>query len=72
MKLTRRDFLRLGGVTAVAAGTAGCSVIGQKLDQNELPETLTVPTAVPGTVPFTQSGPDLPSQASPRPPAPSP
>ncbi len=62
MKLTRRDFLRLGGLTAVAAGTAGCSVIGQKLDQNELPETLTVPTAVPGTAPFTQSGPDLPSQ----------
>lgn len=52
MKLTRRDFLRLGSLTAVAAGTAGCSVIGQELAQNELPETLTVPTA-----------PDLPNQA---------
>lgn len=41
----------MGGLTAVAAGTAGCSAIGQKLAQNELPEVLTVPTAVPNSVP---------------------
>ena len=63
MKLTRRDFLRLGGLTAVAAGTAGCSVIGRELNQNDLPEVLTLPTAVPGTAPLTQSAPNLPSQA---------
>ncbi|MAU02180.1 MAG: hypothetical protein CL608_34010 [Anaerolineaceae bacterium] len=45
MRLTRRDFLRLGGLTAVAAGTAGCRVVGRELNQNELPEVLTVPAA---------------------------
>lgn len=44
MKLTRRDFLRLGGLTAVAAGTAGCSVVGRELAQNELPSSVPWPT----------------------------
>ncbi len=60
MKVTRRDFLRLGGLTAVAAGTAGCSVIGRELNQRELPEVLTVPT-VP-SINSAQAVPDLPSQ----------
>ncbi len=63
MKLTRRDFLRLGGLTAVAAGTAGCSVIGHELAQDELPEALTWPTAVPGAAPTTEGAPGLPQQA---------
>lgn len=63
MNLTRRNFLRLGGLTAVAAGTAGCSVVGRELAQYELPETLLAPTAVPGTPPLTQSAPDLPTLA---------
>ncbi|MCB8976956.1 MAG: DUF1800 family protein [Ardenticatenaceae bacterium] len=63
MKLTRRDFLRLGGLTAVAAGTAGCSVVGRELAQHELPETLLVPTAVPGNPSLTQSAPELPALA---------
>ena len=62
MALSRRDFLRLGGLTAVAAGTAGCSVIGREIAQQELPDTLTAPTAVPGNAPLTQPGIDLPSQ----------
>lgn len=62
MALSRRDFLRVGGLTAVAAGTAGCSVIGREIAQNELPEQLAFPTAVPGNVPLTQPATDLPSQ----------
>ncbi|MCB8947599.1 MAG: DUF1800 domain-containing protein [Ardenticatenaceae bacterium] len=63
MKLTRRNFLQLGGATAVAAGTAGCSVIGREVAQNELPESLAVPTAVPDSAPLTQTAPELPSLA---------
>ena len=62
MALSRRDFLRLGGLTAVAAGTAGCSVIGRELAQQDLPDVLNVPTAVPNDSPFIQTAPDLPSQ----------
>ena len=43
MSLSRRDFLKLGGLTAVAAGTAGCSAIGRELAQGELPENLALP-----------------------------
>lgn len=63
MNLTRRNFLRLGGLTAVAAGTAGCSAVGRELVQRELPEALWVPTAVPGTPSLTQTAPNLPTLA---------
>ncbi|HFQ93520.1 MAG TPA: DUF1800 family protein [Anaerolineae bacterium] len=43
MSLSRRDFLKLGSLTAVAAGTAGCSAIGRELAQGELPENLALP-----------------------------
>ncbi|NKQ37277.1 MAG: DUF1800 domain-containing protein [Chloroflexi bacterium] len=43
MSLSRRDFLKLGSLTAVAAGAAGCSAIGRELAQGELPDTLTLP-----------------------------
>ena len=54
MAFTRRDFLRLGGVTAtsallsagVTAAATGCSVIAPELAQRDLPETLTVPASV--------------------------
>ncbi|HID51323.1 MAG TPA: DUF1800 family protein [Anaerolineae bacterium] len=45
MSLSRRDFLKLGGLTAVAAGTAGCSAAGRKLAQDKLPENLPLPAA---------------------------
>ncbi|MEZ4591614.1 MAG: DUF1800 domain-containing protein [Chloroflexota bacterium] len=61
MKLTRRDFLRLGGLTAVAAGTAGCSVVGRELAQNELPTSLAVPTV--GLTTLSQTAPNLPTLA---------
>ncbi|MBK7895097.1 MAG: DUF1800 family protein [Anaerolineaceae bacterium] len=61
MKLTRRDFLRLGGLTAVAAGTAGCSVVGRELAQNELPPIMAAPTA--GATALTQTAPNLPALA---------
>lgn len=43
MALSRRDFLRLGGVTAVTAAATGCSVVGTELAQPDLPETLVAP-----------------------------
>jgi uncharacterized protein (DUF1800 family) len=43
MSLSRRDFLKLGSLTAVAAGTAGCSAIGRELAQGELPAELSLP-----------------------------
>jgi hypothetical protein len=47
MALSRRDFLRLGGLTAAAASVTSCSVVSRYVAQDELPETLEVPTAVP-------------------------
>jgi hypothetical protein len=44
MSLTRRDFLRLGGVAAVTASATACGAMGRRLAQDELPETLPVPT----------------------------
>ncbi len=44
MPLSRRDFLKLGGLTAVAATTTtSCSVIGREVSRRELPQTLTLP-----------------------------
>ncbi|VAW41200.1 hypothetical protein MNBD_CHLOROFLEXI01-3109, partial [hydrothermal vent metagenome] len=62
MALSRRDFLRLGGLTAVAAGTVGCDVIGRNIAQNELPDTVAIPTAVSSNAPRTQPAADVPSQ----------
>lgn len=61
MKLSRRDFLRLGSLTAVAAGSAGCRVVGRELAANELPETLNIPTAVPAIAPVTENAPNRPN-----------
>ena len=47
MPLSRRDFLRLGGLTAAAASVTSCSVVSRYVAQDELPDTLPVPTAVP-------------------------
>ncbi|MCP4419786.1 MAG: DUF1800 domain-containing protein [Chloroflexi bacterium] len=62
MALSRRDFLRLGGLTAVAAGTVGCDVIGRKIAQQDLPETVAVSTAVSSNAPLTQSAAAVPNQ----------
>jgi hypothetical protein len=40
MTLSRRDFLRLGSLTAVTAAASACRVVGQKIDQAELPANL--------------------------------
>ncbi|MFZ0544173.1 MAG: DUF1800 family protein [Candidatus Promineifilaceae bacterium] len=54
MPLSRRDFLRLGGLTAAAASVTSCSVVSRYAAQEELPDTLAVPTAVPtGSAPST-------------------
>lgn len=47
MPLSRRDFLKLGGLTAAAASVTSCSVVSRYAAQEELPETLPVPTAIP-------------------------
>ncbi|NIQ12099.1 MAG: DUF1800 family protein, partial [Gammaproteobacteria bacterium] len=46
MPISRREFLRLGSLTAVAASVTSCSVVSRYVSQEELPETLPVPTAV--------------------------
>jgi uncharacterized protein (DUF1800 family) len=43
--LSRRHFLKLGGLTAVAASASACGVIGQEVAQRDLPDTLTLPTS---------------------------
>ena len=43
--LSRRDFLKLGGITAVTVGATACSAVGQQVAQGELPETLVLPAA---------------------------
>ena len=41
--LSRREFLKLGGLTALAAGTSGCAVLGRDLARPDLPTTLDLP-----------------------------
>ncbi|MCB9421503.1 MAG: DUF1800 family protein [Ardenticatenaceae bacterium] len=40
MAFSRRDFLKLGGVTAVTLSTAACSTAGRQLALREIPESL--------------------------------
>lgn len=47
MPLSRRDFLRLGSLTAAAASVTSCSVAARYVTQDEIPDTLPIPTAVP-------------------------
>lgn len=41
--LSRREFLKLGGLTAVTLTAAGCSAVSREIAQHDLPATLTVP-----------------------------
>lgn len=43
MSLSRREFLRIGSLTAVAAASTGCSVMGREVSRRELPQTLVLP-----------------------------
>ena len=45
MSLSRRDFLRLSGLTAVLTTATACSAVGQEVARQELPESLTLPPA---------------------------
>lgn len=45
MSLSRREFLRLSGLTAVLTTATACSAVGQELARQELPEMLTLPPA---------------------------
>lgn len=46
MSLSRRDFLKLGGLTAVTLTASACSVIGREIAQSQLPLPLPPATAV--------------------------
>ena len=43
MPLSRRDFLKLGALSTVATGAAGCRAVGRQLAQEELPQPLAAP-----------------------------
>ncbi|MEW5985577.1 MAG: DUF1800 domain-containing protein [Chloroflexota bacterium] len=47
MPLSRRDFLKLGGLTAATLSATSCSVLGRRLAVDELPSSLSAPMAVP-------------------------
>jgi uncharacterized protein (DUF1800 family) len=49
--LSRRDFLKLGGITAVTVGATACSAVGQQAAQSELPESLALPAAPAADLP---------------------
>lgn len=49
MPISRRNFLKLSGLTAVST-TVGCSVIGQQVAKSELPDALPIPPADPASV----------------------
>ena len=48
MTLSRREFLKLGGLSAAAASLASCSVVSREIAQNQLPEKLNLPAAQAG------------------------
>ncbi|MCL4262158.1 MAG: DUF1800 family protein [Anaerolineae bacterium] len=52
MSLSRREFLRIGSLTAVAAATTGCSVMGREVSQRELPQTLVLPGSTAVSTPI--------------------
>ena len=47
MTLSRRDFLKLGSITAVAASATACSAVGRQVAQRDLPTALTIPEQRP-------------------------
>ena len=51
MTLSRRQFLKLGGISAGAATLTACGSIGRKLAENDLPESLQAPTPLPPGTP---------------------
>jgi len=61
MSLSRRDFLKLGGLAAATATASACGVIGRQVAQDELPEVLRVPTPVPTDAPLTTPAAELPT-----------
>lgn len=53
MNLSRRDFLKLGGLAATALTASGCSVIGREMAKGQLPDTLATPVPPPDAQPST-------------------
>jgi hypothetical protein len=60
MRLSRREFLKLGGLAATTATISACSAAGRRIAQNELPDSLLAPTGLPPGNPATAAGPGLP------------
>ncbi|GAB4155799.1 MAG: DUF1800 domain-containing protein [Candidatus Promineifilaceae bacterium] len=61
MTLTRRQFLKLGGISAVAASVTACGALGRRLVENDLPKSLQAPTPLPFDAPTTAAAAGLPS-----------
>lgn len=53
MALSRREFLKLGGLTAATLTASACGVAGRRMAQGELPESLQVPTPLLADTPLT-------------------
>ncbi|MEM7334997.1 MAG: DUF1800 domain-containing protein [Chloroflexota bacterium] len=49
MALSRRDFLRLGSITAVSATAAACSTVGHELNRQSFPEEIVPQESVTGS-----------------------
>lgn len=47
MPLSRRDFLKLGGLAAATLAASSCQAVGRRLAQSELPESLATPAETP-------------------------
>lgn len=61
MPLSRREFIKLGGLAAATATAASCSVAGRRLAQTDLPESLLAPTPLPPGSPTTAAAAGLPT-----------
>lgn len=55
MTISRREFLKLGGLAAATLTASGCSVVGRQLAQEQLPETLATPIPPLNTQPSTST-----------------
>ncbi len=53
MTLSRREFLKLGGLAAATLTASGCSVIGREIAKGQLPDTLATPVPPPNAHPST-------------------
>ena len=49
MTFSRRDFLRIGSLTAVTISATACSTVGREIAERQLPDELIIPEVADGT-----------------------